>query len=103
MSNERFLELCKTPFDLEKLLNEIVELDDFLNDTSGYYFHTKKYGDECNECIDLILANERVVSFYDDEGWTIGKGINGCDARELMLIAQFLYSSDPHIWFKGDK
>lgn len=103
MDNEIFLEECKTPFDLENLLNEIVELDDLLNDTSGYYFYTKKLGDVDNKCIDLRVNDKRVVSFFDDEGWAIDDGINYCDTEQLMLIVQFLYLSDPHQWFKGDK
>lgn len=100
MDDEIFSEECKTPFDLENLLNEIVELDDLLNDTPGYYFYTKQLGEEC---INLRINDKLVVSFFDDEGWMIGDGINYCDKQEIMLISQFLYLSDPRLWFKGDE
>lgn len=85
----------ETPFDLAAVLTKVNE-------------HTEPHVEFIAEqqdggCIDIILNNKLVASFYDDGDWSVWHGLYNCGLQDISIVFDFLYKSDKNLWFEKDK
>lgn len=91
----------ETPFDLAAFLNVDIENVNLASEGPDEYFSAKK--SENGEYIDFMLGDKTIVTFYDDECYSVENGIYSCTEGEMETIFQFIYTSDKTLWFKGDE